>query len=80
LVIDPTVGSVVVVVESPLVEHPTGFLQAEEQLSVKQLVTQPAIKAFDVAIFPRAPLGDVQRLNFSLFKPTLYLASNVSVR
>ena len=55
-------GPVVVVVELPLVEHPASFLQAEEQLPVEQLIAETAVEALDVAILPRAPLGDIQRL------------------
>lgn len=35
-----TMRSVVVVIESPTINHPTGLLQAQEQFSVQQLVAQ----------------------------------------
>ena len=39
LVIQCTVDVVVVVVESPAVDYPTGLFQAQEQFSVQELVT-----------------------------------------
>ena len=39
LVIQRTVDAVVDVVESPAVDHPTGFFHVQEQLSFEELVT-----------------------------------------
>ena len=59
----------VIVIESPTVDDPAGVRQAEEQLTVEQFVAQAAVEAFDIAVFPRAPLGDEQRLHAGSLEP-----------
>ena len=70
LIIQGAVDAVVVVVESPAVDHPTGLLPTQEQLPVQQLVTQLAVERFDVAVLPWAALGDEQRLHIGTLQPT----------
>ena len=69
LVVQRTMRSVVVVIESPTVNHPAGLLQAQEQFSVQQLVAQLAVEALHVAVLPRTALGDEQRLHVSPIEP-----------
>ena len=51
-----------IVVESPAVDRQPGSFQAQEQLAIRKLVSQLAVKALPVAIFPGATLGGDQRL------------------
>ena len=44
LVAEGTMPSPVVVVKTPTVNHPASVLQAEEQLTVEQLVTELAVE------------------------------------
>jgi len=60
---------VVVVVESPAVDYPTGFFQAQEGLSVQEIVTQLDVEQLDVAIFPRAIHGDEQYPHIGWLEP-----------
>ena len=69
LVIQCTVDAVVAVVQSPAVDHPAGFLQTQEQLLVQKFVTKLAVKRIDIAILPRAALGDEQCTHISSLEP-----------
>jgi hypothetical protein len=51
----------VVVVHPPLVENDPGLRQAQEQLTVEQLVPRSAVEALHVTVLPRACLLDVER-------------------
>lgn len=55
-----------VVIAAPLPNDSLGLLQAVEDLSVQKLVTQLAIEAFTVAIFPGTAGLDVKRLGPNL--------------
>ena len=59
-----------VVVESPAINHPACFLEAQEDFTVEQLVAKRAIERFDIPVLPRAALGDEQCFDISLFQPT----------
>ena len=43
-----------VVVDTPLLDQDLGLTQAAEQFAIEQLVPEPSIEAFDVAVLPRA--------------------------
>jgi hypothetical protein len=66
----------VVVVHPPLVENDPGFRQAQEHLTVEQLVSQPAVEARHVTVLPRARLLDVQRADTRPRQPLLDLLGN----
>jgi len=74
--LEATVWPPVVVVHPPLVENDSGLRQAQEQLSVEQLVPKPAVEALHVAVFPRARLLDVERANARPRQPFLDLFGN----
>ena len=59
-----------VVVQSPAINHPASFLEAQEDFTVEQLIAKRAIDRFDIAVLPRATLGDEQCFDISLFQPT----------
>ncbi len=63
----------VVVVHPPLVENDPSFRQAQEQLTVEQLVPKPAVEALHVAVLPRARLLDVERADTRPRQPFLDL-------
>jgi len=66
----------VVVVHPPLVENDPSLRQAQEQLTVEQLVPKPAVEALHVAILPRARFLDVERANARPRQPLLDLLGN----
>ena len=47
-------GSAVIVIEPPAIDDPASFRQAQEQLTVQQLVPEAAVETFRVAVLPRA--------------------------
>ena len=59
----------VVVINSPTVNHPAGLRQAQEQLPVEQLITQLSVEALHVTILPRAAPGNEPRTHAGLMKP-----------
>jgi hypothetical protein len=66
----------VVVVHSPLVENDPSLRQAQEQLTIEQLVPKPAVEALHVAVLPRARLLDGERANARPRQPFLDLLGN----
>ena len=58
-----------VVVPAPAIDQHLRLSQAVEDLTVKQLVTQLAVEALDVAILSRAARLDVKRLHVHTLKP-----------
>jgi hypothetical protein len=42
----------VVVIQTPLIDHPASFFDAEENLSVQQFISKLAVERLDVAVFP----------------------------
>ena len=59
-----------VVVESPAIHYPAGFLEAQEDCTVQHLIAKRAIERFDIAALPRAALGDKQRFVICFFQPS----------
>ena len=66
-------GPAVVVVKSPAVDDPACFSQAQEQLTIQELITKPAVEALHVAVLPGAALGNEQRLDLCLVEPLVHL-------
>ena len=61
-----------VVVLAPLLNDDGGLLQAVEDLSVEQFITQFSVEGFAVAVLPWASGCDVQRLRPELCKPAAH--------
>ena len=57
-----TVWAFCVVVSPPLFDQNLSFAQAVEDLTVEQLIPEPAIEAFTVSVLPRAAGFDVSCL------------------
>jgi len=64
----------VVVLPTPVLQHHTGFGQRPQLLTVQALLTQTGVEALDVAVLPRAPRLDVQRLDLVFRQPRPQLA------
>ena len=60
--------AVMVVVDLPAVNHPASFLGNQEDFTVQCLIAKRTIERFDVAVLPRAALGDAQRFDISFFE------------
>ena len=72
--------AMMVVVESPAINHPASFLEAQEDFTFESLVPEFAIERVEVAVLPRPTLGDEQCFAISFFKPTAnYLENDLSV-
>lgn len=57
--IECLVGSVVVVLDSPVFDHDSGFSEADEVLDVKALVPQSTVERLDERVLPGGPGFDV---------------------
>ncbi len=60
----------VVVIESPAVDHPASFLRTQEDFPIQEFVAKRTVEGLNVTVFPRTPLGHKQGFHFGLFKPT----------
>lgn len=69
LVLQRTMRSAVIVIKPPTINDPTGLRQAKEQFSIQQFVPETTVEALHVAVFPRAPLGNEQRLHGGPVEP-----------
>ena len=76
LVVQGTMRPVVVVIKPPAIDDPPGVFQTEEQLAIQQFVPETAVEALDVAVFPRAALGDKQRLHVGSVQPSSHRAGD----
>jgi len=63
------VGSLLIVVFSPLLDDHLGFLEAVEDFAVEQLVSKLAIEAFVVAVLPRTTGRDEHGLRANPLEP-----------
>jgi len=66
------VGPDRVVVLAPLLDDNGSFLQAIEDLSVEQFITQFSVEGFAVAILPGATGFDIQRLRSEFCEPAAH--------
>ena len=48
-----------VVVESPAINHPASFLEAQEDLTVQKLIAKRTVERFDIAVLRATILGGV---------------------
>ena len=60
---------VVIVIHSPSIHNVPRFSQAQEQLAVEALISQFAVEALHVAVFPRAARLDEQCLDLLTRQP-----------
>ena len=62
-------GSKVIVLPSPPSRQHLGFLHRREDLTIEEFIPEFPIKAFDVAVLPRAAAFDEERLDAKPGKP-----------
>ena len=68
-------GTMSVVMPSPLLDQDRRFLQGIEDLHVQQLVSELAVETFAVTVLPRAAGLDEQRADVQPFQPVSYRMS-----
>ena len=61
-----------VVVPSPLLNDDPGFIEAVEDLSVEQFISEPAVEALTVSVLSRAAWFDISRLRSNSCNPLSY--------
>ena len=63
--------SVLDVVESPAINRPASFLEAQGDFTVLQLIANRAIERFDIPVLARATISDEQRFEIGFFQSTI---------
>ncbi len=65
-----------VVVESPAINHPASFLEAQEDFTDSQLIAKSSIERCDIAALRGIALGNEQRSENRFFQPTAQIKTS----
>jgi len=71
-VVQAAVRPVVVIIHAPAVRNISQLIDAQEQLSVKQFVPEPAVERLNIAVFPGTAGSDVQSPHARFLQPLLH--------
>ena len=71
-VVQAAVRPIVVIIHPPAIRNISQFVDAQEQFSVEQFISEPAVERLDIAVLPRTARGDVQGLHARFLQPFLH--------
>ncbi len=62
---------VVIIIHSPAIRNISQFINTQEQLSIEQFISEPAVERLDVAILPGTAWSNIQGFYAGFFEPFL---------